>query len=730
MARRAQLAVVAHIRHVYTNYDRLLKTTSFHEARSQIEEPTLAKLVEWRGDDENGKTVLEDVFREVIVISDDEDADTDGDCPPSTDSYPSVEIISSNTFHENLQAGPVNYANQSLRESLHDLSDDEAPPGFRIVPHVPKRDKIDRRGFSRYQAWDRAINRYRRNTDETDRRGLHHRPTDHQELLHSTEQPYPENFKKKTESVAFPVTTAHVSAASFTCPDENTAGSTLNDNAITNSANERRVSVEGKPIMTPNCRFPRPQIYETNDPILTSNEPYALYRPPEPRHQRGLCVSHLPEFPLSLAPTLLHEGQLFRQDDIANPPVFVSSLSKNATGSEGGWNRQSFADVSSHSSRVRLNPQDRVLPSIEDPQYQLPENNDQVKHLAEKVSDGVSLRSVTPHRLPRGDISYQAVGSNSSLPTPKRRRVAYYEPIRDDCTVGHYEPVNPIPPRAPKDVFASDPFAPSGSMLTRQPSAQDNLHSRRNYAVSVDPPYFAGRHWGDRANAPSYSAHFNPEFGFPPGFRSTDHTYTHLSHGHGVRPNTRGRGSTCHKLPSTSHVIPVDDPLGRSSPTHSADLGTSHMRRKRPECTANGLDATGATESVVTSVHDMANDRALAYNDGPRRRDLYAEDFVRPVGLYASGSLNPTPYRSLRVNRTMEASVSSLKVHDQASNQLHGNATMMTPFNSQAAYPARDNSSFNYHQGTAYHRGRLLHSSIATGQLENRYQSPVRYACL
>ncbi|RJE25637.1 hypothetical protein PHISCL_02030 [Aspergillus sclerotialis] len=733
LARRAQLAVVAHIRHVYTDYDRLLKTTSFHEARSQVEEPTLAKLVEWRGDDENGKTVLEDVFREVIVISDDEDTDTEGNRPPSTDSYPSVETISSNTFHEKLQARPTNYANRSLRESLHDLSDNEASPAFRIVPHVPKRDKIDRRGFSRYQAWDRAINRYRRNTNETDRRRLDYRPTDHQEFLHSREQPFPGNFKKKTEeSAAFPVTTAHVSAASFTCPVENIAGSsTLNDNAITNAVNERRVSVEGEPIITPYYRCPQPQMYEANNPILTFNEPHGLYRPPEPRHQRGLCVSHLPEFSLSRAPTLRHEGQLFRQDDIASPPVFVSSLSKTATGSEGRLNHQPLANVSSHSSRVRLNPQDRVLPSIEDPQYQLPENNDQVKHLTEMVSDGVSLRSVTPRRLPRGDISYQAYGNNSSLPTPKRRRVAYYEPIRDDCTVGHYEPVNPIPPRAPKDVFAGDSFAPSGSILTRQSSAQDNMHSRRNYAVSVDPPYFARRHWDDRANVPSYSTHFNPELGFPPGWRSNDHTYAHLSHDQGVSSNTHGRVSTCHKLPSTNYVIPVDDHFGRFSPMHSSDLETSYMRRKKPEFTANGLGATGATESVVPSVHDMANDRTLAYNDGPRRRELYAEDFVRPVGLYGSDLSGPTPYLSVQINRTREASVSSLKGHDQASNESHGNTALMTchsrpPFNSQAAYPAGDNYSLNYNQGTAYHRGKLFHRPKATGQFENCYQSPVR----
>jgi hypothetical protein len=172
LARRAQLAVVAHIRHVYTNYDRLLKLTSFQEARSIVEEPTLEKLVQWRGDDENGKTELEDVFREVIVISDDEDDDdsvtdhANGLIPADRDS--SVEIVSSNALAEELQTKPVNYANLS-KETFLDLSDDEAPPGFRFVSGVPPRNKVnkaqvDRRGFSRYQAWDRARDRYRERT--------------------------------------------------------------------------------------------------------------------------------------------------------------------------------------------------------------------------------------------------------------------------------------------------------------------------------------------------------------------------------------------------------------------------------------------------------------------------------------------------------------------------------------------------------------------------------------
>lgn len=156
-----QLAVVAHIRHTYTNYDRLLRVTSFQEARAAVEDPTLEKLVAWRGDDENGKTVLEDVFREVIVISDSEDEDEESDTAPNEtiERDVSVEIVSSNTVTSQLQTEPADINNQH-----QNISEDEAAPGFRFVPNISRKKKTkkpDRRGFSRYEAWDRAMDRYR-----------------------------------------------------------------------------------------------------------------------------------------------------------------------------------------------------------------------------------------------------------------------------------------------------------------------------------------------------------------------------------------------------------------------------------------------------------------------------------------------------------------------------------------------------------------------------------------
>lgn len=107
LIRRAQLAVVAHIRHIYTHYDRLLRQTHYRDARNLVEKPTLRKLVQWRGDDENGNQALEDVFREVVVISDDEDSSEEEDEVMDDYRDVSVEVVSSNTKADYLNPDPL-----------------------------------------------------------------------------------------------------------------------------------------------------------------------------------------------------------------------------------------------------------------------------------------------------------------------------------------------------------------------------------------------------------------------------------------------------------------------------------------------------------------------------------------------------------------------------------------------------------------------------------------------
>lgn len=171
LVRRAQLAVVAHIRHVYTDYDKLLRRGGYHTARTRVEKPTLEKLVAWRGDDENGSKMMEDVLKEVVVISDDESSEDERDNVATRrgkrDS--SVETVSSDDDLRVLQVKPVNAGQiHTLDDSDRSISDDQAIPGTRVKP-IPKaraesrKERDQRRGFDRYRhmAWDTAREHYR-----------------------------------------------------------------------------------------------------------------------------------------------------------------------------------------------------------------------------------------------------------------------------------------------------------------------------------------------------------------------------------------------------------------------------------------------------------------------------------------------------------------------------------------------------------------------------------------
>jgi hypothetical protein len=102
LARRVQLAVVAHIRHTYTEYDKMLKTGSWMEARQKVEHVSLAKLKEWRDETGEQSNEIEDTFREVIVLDDDEDVTSDeGDTPDEREQ--SMEIVSNRVTARDIQ---------------------------------------------------------------------------------------------------------------------------------------------------------------------------------------------------------------------------------------------------------------------------------------------------------------------------------------------------------------------------------------------------------------------------------------------------------------------------------------------------------------------------------------------------------------------------------------------------------------------------------------------------
>lgn len=172
LVRRAQLAVTAHIRHEYTDYDRILKiTNNWAYARKEVQQACLDLLVQWRGDDDNDGE-LEDILREVIVISDDEDEDEMQQDVTSLrlprDRSESVEIIPADAVYTH----SVNYATANPadhgRSPSRDANSADAVEYLGDAPLIQDRPaqytqhRLDQMGAHRHRIWEEAVNRQRR----------------------------------------------------------------------------------------------------------------------------------------------------------------------------------------------------------------------------------------------------------------------------------------------------------------------------------------------------------------------------------------------------------------------------------------------------------------------------------------------------------------------------------------------------------------------------------------
>lgn len=162
LVRRAQLSVVAHIRHVYTKYDKLWKKMSYNDARHAVEQDTLTKLIEWRGDnetvDEATQQAANELLREVIVISDEDDSEIDSDG--------AEQIGQDNLRIEELPSTAYGSGPGRPASPVLEYYDDRAAQGTRVPPRVvrqykPTDDEIAERDRSRYAVWDQAKRDYR-----------------------------------------------------------------------------------------------------------------------------------------------------------------------------------------------------------------------------------------------------------------------------------------------------------------------------------------------------------------------------------------------------------------------------------------------------------------------------------------------------------------------------------------------------------------------------------------
>ncbi|RFU26043.1 hypothetical protein B7463_g10293, partial [Scytalidium lignicola] len=173
--RRVQLAVVAHIRHNHTRYDKLLRETSWMNARKVVEPVCLDVLVKWRGDEETGRDQLDEILREVVVITDSEDNETSSEEDTSEEDDEDGEFSldqSTSTSQHRLQQ-PLGRPQPQMRrnrdavvaDSVMQNSHISSQDRSNIKPDQPRKDKRAQRGFKRYQAaWEQAVSRQQKHS--------------------------------------------------------------------------------------------------------------------------------------------------------------------------------------------------------------------------------------------------------------------------------------------------------------------------------------------------------------------------------------------------------------------------------------------------------------------------------------------------------------------------------------------------------------------------------------
>lgn len=176
----------------------LLKETTWQNARKTVESLCLDILVKWRGDEETGRDQLDEILREVVVISDsedDEDDDDDDDEEGSTD-YTSDEgadnarltpmpVYRSAPSLQSVDRTDRSPPKSPIREAISVASSPPIRIGLEDTDRARRDDRRAQRGFRRYRAWEEAI---RRNRGETP---LAERSSPDMAISHASYRPSP-----------------------------------------------------------------------------------------------------------------------------------------------------------------------------------------------------------------------------------------------------------------------------------------------------------------------------------------------------------------------------------------------------------------------------------------------------------------------------------------------------------------------------------------------------------
>ena len=153
LARRVQLAALAHIRHTHTRYDKLLRETTWANARKAVKQACLDVIVKWRGDEETGRDQLDEILREVIEISDSEDGSED----ESSGAEAASAAMPAPALPRNMSLAPESVRSEpslAVREQRHDapLTEHMTPGEIRMLTREERKSARKAQRFRTYAA--------------------------------------------------------------------------------------------------------------------------------------------------------------------------------------------------------------------------------------------------------------------------------------------------------------------------------------------------------------------------------------------------------------------------------------------------------------------------------------------------------------------------------------------------------------------------------------------------
>lgn len=451
LSRRVQLAVLAHIRHTHTRYDKLLRETTWINARKVVEPVCLDVLMKWRGDEETGRDQLDEILREVVVITDSEDEDEDdssddetsdeeGEVTSASSTEPPSNTNSRNQQRPETEPSQIPESNQIIPLVDRDRNETPAIASRTRSKTNPQKDKKRQRGFSRYEAaWKDAVNR------------------------------------NHAHQISAPVYTIESPApVVVAAPGHNMAAYANNQSSMNYPPNSTQRYIQKEQV-----RY-APALSSGARPVSGSDLSMHQYsRAQELRysHPRSPLVSSMPRNEVNMRPQAERPSYHSYTQPRGAPPSYVV--------------RERPSQVV-RSSPVRHSPQDMPLPSIETSSNIVSTRADGHGDLHNSLnrSSGVYPR-VVEERV-QSPLQRQVIVIDDDSPHVKRRRV-----VREDDN-GHFR-IGPVSsfdndfhvaaPLRSDSHFVPVSSAQTGGFPVRQPQASQSAQGllRHGPAVFVDP---------------------------------------------------------------------------------------------------------------------------------------------------------------------------------------------------------------------------------------------------